>query len=64
MGLVPMTLFLASALAVRNLAVDDAFCERQADNERRRAAGLTPRTRRRRRTTLAELAGASATAPP
>ena len=64
MGLVPMTLFLASALVVRNLAVADAFEQRQQDAERRRAMRRPPRTRRRRRTTLAELAGASATAPP
>ena len=64
MGLVPMTLFLATAVVVRNLAVIDAFEQRQADNERRRAMGLAPRSRRRRRTTLSQLAVASANAPP
>ncbi|MDA8147305.1 MAG: hypothetical protein M0Z93_00815 [Actinomycetota bacterium] len=64
MGLVPMTLFLASALVVRNLAVADAFAQRQADDARRVAAGRPSRTRRRRRTTLADLVGASANAPP
>ena len=64
MGLVPMTLFLATAIVVRNLAVADAFCERQTDNVRRRAMGLAPRTRRRRRTTLSQLAITSANAPP
>jgi hypothetical protein len=64
MGLTPMTLFLACALAVRNLAVADAFDQRRADDERRTAAGLPPRTRRRRRRTLADLVGASANAPP
>ncbi|MGH8997606.1 MAG: hypothetical protein ACRDYB_16540, partial [Acidimicrobiales bacterium] len=63
MGLAPLSLFLASALVVRNLAVADAFCARRADNERREAAGLPPRTRRRRRNTLAALVGA-ANAPP
>jgi len=64
MGLAPMSLFLACAIVVRNLAVLDAFSERQRDAERRAAAGLSPRTRRRRRRTLANLVGASANAPP
>ena len=63
MGLVPMSLFLACALVVRNLAVSDAFFERQEDDRRRAHAGLVPRTRRRRRTTIGDLAGA-ANAPP
>lgn len=64
MGLVPMSLFLACALVVRNLAVADAFEERQVENARRRAAGLAPRTRRRRRKPIAELVGtASANVP-
>lgn len=62
MGLIGPSLFLAMALAVRNLDLVDAFEERQAENERRRRAGLGPRTRRRRRTTLAELT--TANAPP
>jgi hypothetical protein len=57
MGLVPMSLFLAGALVVRNLVVADAFDERQAENARRLAAGLAPRTRRRRRKPIAELVG-------
>lgn len=61
-GLVGPSLFLAVALAVRNLALLDAFEERQAENERRRLAGLPLRTRRRRRRTLRELA--TANAPP
>jgi len=64
MGLTQMSLFLACALVVRNLAVADAFEQRRADDERRAAAGLSPRTRRRRRQTLADLVGASANAPP
>jgi len=66
MGLAPMTLFVACALVVRNLAVANAFEQCQRDAERRAAAGLSPRTRRRRRWrwTLANLFGASANAPP
>ena len=64
MGLVPMSLFLACALVVRNLAVADAFSERQRDDERRAAAGRPPRTRRRRRRTIDDLVGTSADASP
>jgi hypothetical protein len=59
MGLVPISLFLACALAVRNLAVSDAFTKRALEEQRRRAAGLAPRTRRRRRRNLADLLAAS-----
>ena len=44
MGLTPMSLFLACALVVRNLAAADAFGERQRDAQCRAAAGLSPRT--------------------
>ena len=65
MGLVPTSLFVACALVVRNLAVADAFEQRRADDERRLAAGLPRRTRRRKRhTTLAQLAGATTSTPP
>ena len=64
MGLVPMSLFVACAIVVRNLAVADAFRAREEDDRRRAAAGRPPRTRRRRRTTLADLVGASANALP
>ena len=65
MGLAPMSLMLACVLVVRNIRVSDAFSERQADNRRRQAAGLAPRTRRRRRKTLTDLVGqATADAPP
>lgn len=64
MGVVPMTLWLATALVVRDLAIADAFEKRQADDERRVAAGHPPRARRPRRTTLGDLAGASTNAPP
>ena len=60
MGLVTPSLFLAIALVVRNLALVDAFEARQAENARRRTAGLPVKTRRRRRKSLAELAGANA----
>ena len=64
MGLVPMTLFLAAALVVRNLAVADAFCSRREEGRRRAAVGLPARTRRRRCTTLVQLVGASTGASP
>jgi len=56
MGLAPLTLWLACLLAVRNQRILDAYNTRQQDNTRRAAAGLPPRTRKRRRTTLAQLA--------
>jgi len=56
-GPVPISLFLACALVVRNLAISDAFYEREVNQQKRKAAGLTPRTRRRRRTSLNELVG-------
>ena len=60
MGLTPLALWLACLHAVRNQRILTAWDARQADNERRAAAGLPPRTRKRRRkTTLASL-----TAPP
>lgn len=64
MGLVTPSLSLAIALVVRNLALVDAFESRQTENARRRAGGLPPKTRRRQRKSLSELAGASANAPP
>jgi hypothetical protein len=51
-----LLLWLACALAVRNQRILAAFDARQADNARRATAGLPPRTRKRRRTTLAQLA--------
>jgi hypothetical protein len=65
MGLVPMTLMLACLLVVRNQRVLASFARRQADDERRAARGLAPRTRRRRRATISDLvATAGANAPP
>ena len=61
-GVATMSLFLACALVVRNLAVVDTFEARRDENERRVAAGMAPKTRRRRRKRLADLA--SANAPP
>jgi hypothetical protein len=54
-GLTPITLWLACLLAVRNQRILDAYHARQQDNARRAAAGLPPRTRKRRRTSLARL---------
>jgi hypothetical protein len=64
MGLAPLLFFLAPLLAVRNLRVLDAFEARQAEGARRAAAGLPPKTRRRRRKGLRDLAGNGAKAPP
>ena len=63
MGLTPKTLFLACAFVTTNTRVTDAFTARQAEDERRRARGLPPRTRRRRRRTIHNLV-AGANAPP
>ncbi len=63
MGLSPILLFLAVTVAVRNQRVTDAFNARTAQTARRAAAGLPPRTRRRRRKTIGQLARA-AIAPP
>jgi hypothetical protein len=64
LGLVSMTLMLSCLIVVRNQRVLASFAARQADNERRAAQGLAPRTRRRRRKTIADLVGAAANAPP
>ena len=58
MGLAPLTLWIACLLAVRNQRILTTFQARQDDNARRAAAGLPPRTRKRRRTSLAQLASA------
>jgi hypothetical protein len=49
-------LWIACLLAVRNQRILAAFGARQAESARRAAAGLPPRTRKRRRQTLAMLA--------
>jgi hypothetical protein len=55
-GLTPFMLWLACLLTTRNHRILAAFNARQADNARRAAAGLPPKTRKRRRATLASLA--------
>ena len=55
-GLAPLTLWIACLLAVRNQRILTAWHARQQDDARRAAAGLPPRTRKRRRTSLAQLA--------
>jgi hypothetical protein len=57
-GLAPLALWLASLLTVRNQRILDAYHARQADNARRATLGLPPKTRKRRRQTLAALAAA------
>ena len=44
MGLTPLMLWIACLLAVRNQRILTAYDARQADNARRAAAGLPPRT--------------------
>jgi hypothetical protein len=61
MGTSPLMLFTAALLAVRNQRILNAWNKRQEDNARRAAKGLPPKTRKRRRKTLAVLATA---APP
>ena len=57
-GLAPIMVWLACLLVIRNQRILDAWNARQADDARRAAAGLPPRTRRRRRKTLTDLATA------
>ncbi|MHB8431534.1 MAG: hypothetical protein ACYDDZ_13605, partial [Acidimicrobiales bacterium] len=64
MGITGITLFVACGFVVRNLRIVDAFEARQADDARRLAAGLQPKTRRRRRKTISDLVGAAANPPP
>jgi hypothetical protein len=52
-GLTPLTLWLACLFAVRNQRILAAYDARQADHARRAALGLPPRTRKRRRHSLA-----------
>ena len=58
MGLTPLMLWLACLLITRNQRILTAWTARQDDNARRLAAGLPPRTRRRRRKAIASLATA------
>jgi hypothetical protein len=63
MGLTPLTLMLTCLFVVRNQRVLASFEARVAEEARRQALGLAPRTRRRRRRTITDLVGPSA-APP
>jgi hypothetical protein len=56
MGLPPLMLFTTVLLVVRNQRILDAWNTRQEETQRRAAAGLPPKTRKRRRKTLAGLA--------
>ena len=60
-GLAPLMLFTVTLLVVRNQRILTAWNTRQEENQRRAARGLPPKTRKRRRNTLAALAPA---APP
>jgi len=61
-GLTPLMLFAVTLLLVRNQRILAACNARQAENARRAAAGLPPKTRKRRRKTLTALT--AATRPP
>ena len=55
MGLAPLMLFTTALLIVRNQRILAAWNARQEEHARRAANGLPPKTRRRRRKTLAML---------
>jgi hypothetical protein len=55
-GLAPLMLFTATLLVARNQRILAAWNARQQETQRRAAAGLPPKTRKRRRKTLAGLA--------
>jgi hypothetical protein len=59
MGTAPLMLFTAALLVVRNQRILAAWNARQDENARRAASGLPPKTRKRRRKTLAVLAAAA-----
>jgi hypothetical protein len=64
MGLTSMTLMLTCLFVVRNQRILASFETREIENQRRAAAGLGPRTRRRRRKTISDLVAVAANAPP
>jgi hypothetical protein len=64
MGLTSMTLLLSCLFVVRNQRILVSFAAREAENQRRVAQGLQPRTRRRSRTTISDLVDAAANSPP
>ena len=53
MGLAPLMLFVTTLLVVRNQRILTAWNTRQEENRQRAARGLPPKTRKRRRKTLA-----------
>ena len=53
MGLAPLMLFTVTLFVVRNQRILTAWNARQEENQRRAARGLPPKTRKRRRKTLA-----------
>ena len=55
-GLAPLMLFATTLLIVRNQRIIVAWNSRQEETQRRAAQGLPPKTRKRRRKTLAGLA--------
>jgi hypothetical protein len=57
MGTTAISLFAATLFVVRNERILDGFATKGAENQRRLAAGLSPKTRRRRRKTLSDLVG-------
>jgi hypothetical protein len=56
MGLAPLMLFTTTLLITRNQRILNAWNTRQKETQRRAAAGLPPKTRKRRRKPLAGLA--------
>jgi len=64
MGTTPNALMLTCVFVVANVRVADAFAARQAEDRRRRAHGLPPRKRAKRRHSLHDLMAADANAPP
>ena len=64
MGLAPLMLFTATLLIVRNQRILAAWNARQEETPAPRRRGLPPKTRRRRRKTLAGLAAAGRPSPP
>ena len=63
-GLAPVMLMLACVFVVRNDRAITAFEDRQAEDARRIANGLPPKTRKRRRKTFGDLLAPPANAPP
>ena len=64
MGVGAMTVMLTCLFVVRNQRVLASFEARQAEEQRRLATGLPPKTRKRRRRTIGDLVTAPAHAPP